>query len=748
MPLPDLKITDQSHVFVDVAVALPLPSLYTYAVPGAMVPEIHIGKRVKVPFGRRRIIGYIMACRTEQPDYPTKDILAVLDGHPLFPESMIPFFHWIAEYYVCPIGQVIESALPSGLTHNTVKPKQERYVSLLNDRLPANPTAVTRQKVIDVLRKNGNMTVTRLKTFVPTAGPVLKPLADAGHVRISRQTVYRDPFGDPITPDAPLALTPEQVQAKTKIAHDLGKGFVTYLLAGVTGSGKTEVYMHLARQALDKGLQVLVLVPEIALISQVERRFRARFGEQVAILHSGLNKGEKYDQWLRIIEEKAPVVIGTRSAVFAPLTRIGLIVVDEEHDTSYKQDATLMYNGRDLAVIRANLEKCVAVLGSATPSVQSYYNVNVGKYKMVALTRRVQERPLSDIQIVDLRDHKGIRGIRQYITPPLIQAVQSVLHRKEQALLFINRRGFANLSVCGACGQPVKCRNCDVTLTLHQHINAHQCHYCGFSQASVHACPVCGSSFIQHLGMGTEKIEAAVASLFPDARIARMDRDTTRKKGTLLSILKKLKNREIDILIGTQMVAKGHDFPNITLVGIICADLSLSFPDFRSGSRTFQLLAQVAGRAGRGASPGRVILQTYNPAHFCISAARTQDFKVFYEQDIAFRKALKYPPFSRMVMLKISGKSADTAKAHATLVGRTLNQILAKQPEFAAVAIRGPVASAIHKLANRYRWQIILKGPDARMLHTLIHHLQQHHKPLFSHPQVKMAVDVDPIFMM
>ena len=288
-----------------------------------------------------------------------------------------------------------------------------------------------------------------------------------------------------------------------------------------------------------------------------------------------------------------------------------------------------MYNGRDLAVIRASLDRCVALLGSATPSVQSYYNVHIGKYQLATLTQRVEDRPLSEIQIVDLRNHKGMRGIRQYITPPLIQAMQTVLDRKEQVLLFINRRGYANLTVCGACGQPVKCKNCDITLTLHQNINAHKCHYCGFSQASAPHCPVCGSSFIQHLGMGTEKIEMAVTKLFPQARIARMDRDTTRKKGALLNILKDLKNNAIDILIGTQMVAKGHDFPNITLVGVICADLSLNFPDFRSGARTFQILAQVAGRAGRGDIPGRVILQTYNPTHFCISAAQTQDFRVF-----------------------------------------------------------------------------------------------------------------------
>ena len=801
------------------AVTLPVMEPYTYAVPSHLVPDIALGKRVLVPFGKRRVTGYVMAQCREIPSHNIKPICDILDETPLFPASMISFFKWIAAYYVYPIGQVIQSALPVGLTYNDismlkitdqgiawllkhtkpsrersllerlhkrprrlkevyasdvnipsscvntlvekhlvciekifagnyVKPKLERFVSLKNPDFPETSRAVVQKKVVETLKQTGPLSISRLKQHIPTAANVLKSLEASGHITVTYEKIHRDPFGDPIAKDTPPLLTHEQDQVVTDIIKELGNGYKTYLLSGVTGSGKTEVYMHLAAEALNRGLRVLVLVPEIALISQAERRFRARFGDQVAILHSGLSKGERFDQWVRILEKKAPIVIGTRSAVFAPMDHIGLIVVDEEHDTSYKQDGTLMYNGRDLAVIRASFDQCIAVLGSATPSVQSYYNVNVGKYRHVTLTQRIEKRPLSEIQIVDLRHHKGIHGVRKYISSPLIQAMQTVLDRKEQVLLFINRRGYANMSVCGACGQPIKCKNCDIPLTLHQNINAHKCHYCGFSQASALHCPVCGSSFIQHLGMGTEKIEMAVSKLFPQARIARMDRDTTQRKGALLTILKDLKNNDIDILIGTQMVAKGHDFPNITLVGIICADLSLNFPDFRSGARTFQLLAQVAGRAGRGDVPGRVILQTYNPAHFCISAAQTQDFRVFYKQDLSFRKALKYPPFTRLAMFKISGRDLHITKQHALEMGKTLSTALHRIETFHPITLMGPIESAIYKIANQYRWQIILKARDTKILHAFLDHIQKAQKPLFSHPKVRVTIDVDPIFMM
>jgi primosomal protein N' (replication factor Y) len=520
-------------------------------------------------------------------------------------------------------------------------------------------------------------------------------------------------------------------------------------LRGVTGSGKTEVYMQVADEVLKSGRCVLVLVPEIALITQMERRFRARFGGCVGVLHSGLSAGERYDQWTRILQGTATIVIGARSAIFAPFENVGIIIVDEEHDSSYKQEGKLRYNARDLALVRAKQNGCLALLGSATPSIQSYHNAVTGKFHELILARRVEQRPLPEIDIVDLRETRDTRGIGRYISPPLQQAIHETLERREQALLFLNRRGYASFPVCSACGQPMRCKHCDISLTLHQRTNSYRCHYCGFSRSSVSACDGCGSEKIKHLGLGTEKLEGMIAKLFPLARLARMDRDTTKRKGSIIKLLKGLRDKTTDILVGTQMVAKGHDFPNITLVGIICADLSLSFPDFRAGERTFQLLAQVAGRAGRGDRPGRVILQTYNPDHFSIEAARQQDFESFYQQEIGFRNALQYPPYSRLVQFKISGKNLQETKKHAYLLGDLCQSLKAgRGAQYQGIDIMGPIEASLTRIARRYRWQILLKGSNTRALHQFVNHLMRDRAGVFSRPQVLVAIDVDPVFMM
>jgi primosomal protein N' (replication factor Y) len=506
--------------------------------------------------------------------------------------------------------------------------------------------------------------------------------------------------------------------------------------------------MHVAAETLKKGKRVLVLVPEIALITQMERRFRARFGERIAVLHSGLSAGERYDQWSRILQQDADIAIGARSAIFAPFSDIGLIVVDEEHDSSYKQETNLRYNARDLAVVRAKFNDCLALLGSATPSLQSYYNVSAKKFIEVKLEQRIKSRPMPEIKIVDLRESRGYRGVRRFITPELHQAIKDTLHRQEQVLLFLNRRGFANFALCGSCGNPLRCKHCDISLTFHQKANAFKCHYCGFSRAAMSNCDICGSSDIRKLGLGTEKIEVAINELFPDARAARMDRDTTTRKGSIVKLLKGLRDRTIDILIGTQMIAKGHDFPWITLVGIICADLSLSFPDFRAGERTFQLLAQVSGRAGRGASPGRVVLQTYNPDHFSIMAAKDQDFHSFYTQEMSFRKALNYPPFSRMIQLKISGKDKSKTRDQATHLGDLCRTLKTANPSlYGSVEIMGPIEASLTKIAKRYRWQILLKGISAKALHKFIGQLLSQNPGVFNNYSVRVVIDVDPITM-
>jgi primosomal protein N' (replication factor Y) len=809
------------NTYIEVAVALPVFKTFTYSVPEDLLPYISAGKRVLVPFGRRRVTGYILGSCQEINPAEIKHILDVLDEKPLFPQFMIPFFQWISDYYKHPIGNVIKNGLPGGLTiydyasialtdegklalkENRATPlekdllklletgpahlknlnqklhqiipaaliqslqqdgrilkvrelrdaatkfRMERFVTLADATLPFDRLSNSRKKILAILKTGGEIPVTKLKKKVPTAPRLIRALENDGYVTVRNRRIYRDPFGEPINPDCAPTLSVEQQSVVDQVTDCLDRGFATFLLQGVTGSGKTEVYMQVAAETLNKGKCVLVLVPEIALITQMERRFRARFGESIAVLHSGLSAGERYDQWSRILQQNADIAIGTRSAIFAPFNNIGLIVVDEEHDTSYKQESNLRYNARDLAVVRAKLNDCVALLGSATPSLQSYYNASAKNFIEVKLEQRIKSRPLPEVKIVDLRESMGYRGVRRFITPELHQAIKNTLHRQEQVLLFLNRRGFANFALCESCGNPLRCKHCDISLTFHQKANAFKCHYCGFSRSATSNCDNCGSSDIKKLGLGTEKIEVAINELFPDARVARMDRDTTTRKGSIVKLLKGLRDETIDILIGTQMIAKGHDFPSITLVGIICADLSLSFPDFRAGERTFQLLAQVSGRAGRGASEGRVILQTYNPDHFSIMAAKDQDFNSFYAQEMSFRKALKYPPFSRMIQLKISGKDKLKTRDQATRLGDLCRTLKTTHPSlYGSVEIMGPIEASLAKIAKRYRWQILLKGVSVKALHKFISQLLSQNPRAFNNYRVRVVIDVDPVTIM
>jgi primosomal protein N' (replication factor Y) len=811
--------------FINVAVALPVYGTYTYEVPEHFSRFTAVGKRVIVPFGRRRVTGYILNTCRYDGGYRVKKVLDVPDAFPLFPPSMILFFKWIADYYIHPLGDVIQQALPTGLNVSdsliititekgreqlvarrnmpplqqeilaflqtasctlkglnrafrqqirtalmysmeqqgwvetarklhpeTVTLKKERFVRAIpgdHDILSSlSHLTEKRKQLMDTIFARGSMPVADVKNIFPSADQMLKALGKEGLITFFQQPVYRDPFGERVQPDQPPSLTDEQQHAVAAVCRAIGRGFHCFLLAGVTGSGKTEVYLRIAAEALDKGFTALVLVPEIALISQTERRFRARFGECVAVLHSGLSKGERYDQWQRILRGETGIVIGARSAIFAPLENIGVVIVDEEHDVSYKQDSSLRYNARDLAVIRAKHHNGVVLLGSATPSIQACHNVEMNKFTPLYLKKRINQQPLPMIKVVDLREQKDTCGTDRLITPVLQNAITQALQRKEQTLLFLNRRGYATFPVCSACGQAIRCRHCDITLTYHKKSNAYKCHLCGFMQPANIACPQCGSSRIRRLGFGTEKIEKLTSLLYPQARIMRLDQDTTARKGAMLRILKQLRNNEIDILIGTQMLAKGHDFPNVTLVGILCADLSLSFPDFRAGERTFQLLAQVAGRAGRAQRSGRVILQTYNPEHFSIVAAQHQDYEEFYEQELPFRRALGYPPFSRLIQLKISGRDFEKTKAHARWVGQCCQELQQDVLFGKALEVLGPIEASLPRIAQRFRWQLLLKSQTSKQLHRFVRKLMAEYPAVFRNHQVKVAIDVDPMFMM
>jgi len=810
-----------SNRYIDVAVALPVYNTFTYRVPENLQNVVSVGMRVLVPFGRRRVTGYVIGPGKCCDHAEIKCVQEVLDRRPLFPESLIPFFNWVAAYYLHPVGEVIKGALPGGLNlyeysvfrlteqgehalqgevsdgrerevlaslqtgsarlkdlsrvlqkniseafvaelvkrgwvvqENELRgartrPRMERFVSLQNPGPSNEKFSEQTRKIMAALSADDEISLKKLNALVPNASRLIRPLQKAGYVRTSCKQVFRDPFGESIVSDKAPKLTQEQLKVVATILALLGRGFSTYLLDGVTGSGKTEIYLHLAEAALAKGYSTLVLVPEIVLISQMERCFRARFGERIAVLHSGLSAGERFDQWSRILNGDAPIVIGARSAIFAPLEKVGLIVVDEEHDTSYKQESGLRYNARDLAVVRAKEHHCIALLGSATPSIQSAFNADTRKFIEVTLNARVEKQPLPEIRVVDLGENRDVRGIRRFITAELQDAIKATLARQEQILLFLNRRGFAGLPVCSACGAAVRCKNCDITMTLHQQANAYKCHYCGFSKAFSLTCDLCGSSKIKLLGLGTEKVEAAVQALFPEARVARMDRDTTARRGSIVALLKGLRDRTIDVLVGTQMIAKGHDFPNITLVGIICADLSLSFPDFRAGERTFQLLAQVAGRAGRGKVPGQVVLQTYNPKHFSILAARDQDSKQFYAREIAFRKALNYPPFSRIIQLRIVGKHKGHTGQVAMELGEACCALRQGSKSFCRnLEVLGPIPAPLARIAREHRWQILIKGKRVGTLHQFVRRLIQDRNELFNQRKAKVQIDVDPFFMM
>lgn len=813
-------MTRAEDILIEVAIPVPVRGTFTYRATAETAAAI-AGVRVLVPFGRRRVSGYVLGEGSDPGLKEIKTIIDVLDPKPIFPAAMIPFLRWTAEYYKHPLGEVIQTALPGGLTviehamcsitadgrkavqgqglgpieaavltllgqgrlrardlrrrlgrdipqttlaalerrgliqreaqllGGAAKPLEERWVRLDDGGDPGRSLSPKKELILRTLEATGPIPVRELAERIPNAAGHVRALAQAGRVAVFPRRVYRDPLGEAVAPDSPPALSAAQRGAVAAVCASFGQGFKTFLLNGVTGSGKTEVYLQVAAEAVRSGRSALVLVPEIALLTEIERRFRARFGDRIAVLHSALSEGERYDQWSRVLEQRTPIAIGARSAVFAPFPTLGVVIVDEEHDTSYKQEGGLHYNARDLAVVRASQNGCPALLGSATPSLQSTYNVRSGKYAELRLPERVEQRSLPEIRVVDLRQCRDLRGPGRFISSELHRAMADTLARGEQVLLFLNRRGFASYPVCAACGSALRCRHCDISLTLHQSADAYRCHYCGYSRPAATGCEACGAGKIKLLGLGTEKVEQAVAALFPGARIARMDRDTTQRKGAVRGLLKKLRERSIEVLVGTQMVAKGHDFPGITLVGIICADLSLSFPDFRAGERTFQLLAQVAGRAGRGGRPGLVILQTYNPDHFSILTARDQDPDAFYAQEIEFRRALSYPPVTRMVQLKISGRDPRQARELAESIGRQCRDLQASGDGGAeAVDVMGPIEAAVSRIAGQHRWQILLKAVHPGVLHRFVERLMAGRASGLDGRQARVVIDVDPLFIM
>lgn len=553
-----------------------------------------------------------------------------------------------------------------------------------------------------------------------------------------------------------IKLTAEQQQAADLIGARLKQGgFETFLLYGVTGSGKTEVYLQAMEKARRANRRSLILIPEISLTPQLLDRLEARFPDRVGVLHSALTPAERCAQWWRILDGGIDVVIGARSAVFAPVPDLGLVVVDEEHDPSYKQEEGLRYHARDLAVVRGKLLGCPVILGSATPAVESFENCRQGRYRLLELTQRVERKPLPQVAAVDLRAEnekkkdqakgEGRAWTLSVLSRDLEKALQSNFGRGGQSLIFLNRRGFANFLQCRLCGYVRRCPHCSVSLTLHLRAQTLYCHHCGFHEPTRATCPTCGNPSLAGMGFGTETVEQEISRLLPGARIARMDRDTTTQRGSHGRLLRSWEKGEIDVLVGTQMITKGHDVGGVTLVGVILADLSLNLPDFRAAERTFQLLAQVAGRAGRGREPGSVIIQTYAPDHYAIQYATTHNYKGFFDSEIEFRRTLRYPPFCRLIQLRLEGPSPEDTQAKARLLGQELRQELDRDPRHEDLEILGPAPAPIEKLRNRYRWQILLKGEKSSHLLELA---ERARAILPRSRKTRLFVDVDPYNML
>ncbi|OVE75875.1 hypothetical protein BVX97_03450 [bacterium E08(2017)] len=720
-----------AKVLVDTGSGLELD----YVIPSEMSDSLSVGVKVTVPCGRRRADGYVVALKDESDFSDLKPIASIKDAKPMVSAKLIELAHWMASYYCCGLGKVMQTMLPAAVRKSGSGHKELLAVDLISRpthqskaRCGASAGAESQkltdkqQAVIEHLESNGKCLLKDLTDALNITAAPVKSLQKKGLVGIKPARVGRNPSSHKtILPTKPLALTDEQAAALDKILSTINQSSgargmadkqpVTTLLYGVTGSGKTEVYMQAIDHALKDGAGVIVLVPEISLTPQTVSRFKSRFGDRIAVLHSHLSDGERHDEWHRIRDGEADIVIGARSAVFAPIKNLGLIVVDEEHEHSYKQEDAPRYSARDIAVMRGHMEGCTVVLGSATPALESWYNAVSGKYEMARLTKRADDRMMPAMRIVDMRVEAQAQGKPSVFSRDLINGIQARIERAEQTILFLNRRGFATSLTCQHCGYTAACDECSVSLTYHRNDDSLKCHICGFTRKVMDTCPSCNDPQFKYSGIGTQRIESILKSFFPHARIQRMDTDMTTAKNSHDRILGDFKSGRIDILVGTQMIAKGLHFPNVTLVGVVYADLSLHMPDFRASERTFQLIAQVAGRAGRGEQAGEVIVQTYTPGHTAVQLARSLDYDTFCDQELEFRKELEYPPFSHLMCITLRGKSESKVSFSASTLAKQLKK------EFGDGAhVSDAVPAPLSKAKGNYRFQVMLRGKSVKLI--------------------------------
>lgn len=743
-------------LLADVALPVPLARVFTYALPDALREAARPGARVVCPFGARRLVGVVLDVRDGAPPPKVKPLSRVLDDEPAIPGDLLAFLRDLATYYFAPIGEVVRLALPpvdretareleapslfSGA--KGIATRRVRWAAATEKLEEPGTLRGQASAILAHLRGAGATPVTKLEERWGNARAAVKRLEGLGLVAGEDREVPADPFfAEPADRDAPHEATRAQMAAIHAITSALQSAVSsTLLLHGVTGSGKTEVYLRAIAAASEVGRGSIVLVPEIALTPQLVARFRARFGDDVAVLHSALTPRERHVMWRRLRQGEVDVAIGARSALFAPVRSLGLLIVDEEHDSSFKQEEGVRYHARDMAIWRAHRVGGVCVLGSATPSLESEHLTRTGKATKLKLPDRARAQPMPRVELVDLRRiGAGPTGDRR-LSMPLYRALEETLQAREQAILFLNRRGFAPSVRCEACGKLATCASCSVALTFHKRDGVVRCHYCDFQAPLGARCASCQAPALALEGLGTEKLEESIATAFPAARVARLDRDVASGK-RIEAVLTRMREREVDILVGTQMVTKGHDLPSVTLVGVINADAALSIPDFRAAERTFQLLVQVAGRAGRGDAPGRVIVQTWDPEHPAVALAAKHDVDGFIARELLDRKELGYPPFTRAALVRVDAVDEHVARAAGAQLAKVA---LATDPaRSGAVLVQGPAPAPIARLRNRFRFRVMLRSSERPPLRAVLTAIDQARASLDR--AVRASIDVDPV---
>jgi primosomal protein N' (replication factor Y) len=745
---------EQSVLFADIVFDRPMDHAYTYAVPESMRSSIKVGQRVEAPFGRgdRSSIGFCVRLHDQTPPHDTKLLADLPDAEPLITEPLMRLTRWMADYYLCSWGQTLFAIVPAGAREQSGIRDAVILEPIPESELPERrPTLTTKQiAALKHLRRAGGMELRQLARLAQCSTGPVAALVQKGYARRTTQKVDRFVVEPINTTEAskPIALNDDQERAWRPIEKAVQDGgFQAFLLHGVTGSGKTEIYLKAIEETVRRGKEALVLVPEISLTPQTIERFRGRCGE-VAVLHSHLGDVERGGYWRRVAAGQVQVVVGARSAVFAPARKLGLIVVDEEHESSFKQESTPRYHGRDVAVMRARLENIPIILGSATPSLESWANGLRSQYTLLSLPNRVLDRDMPHVELIDLR-HDGPPTRLEALSPKLERAMREALHKGGQIMLMLNRRGHSTHIYCPGCGFVATCENCDLALTYHRQRAALVCHYCGFEKSPIDRCPLCKQVTIRYQGLGTEKLQAEIEQKFPGRVVQRMDSDTMQRPGSHQRVLDAFREGRIHILMGTQMIAKGLDFPNVTLVGVVNADVGLHIPDFRAAERTFQLLAQVAGRTGRGASGGRVLVQTLTPEHPSIALAARHDFLSFAKHELEFRRQHNYPPFQRLARLIVRSEKQESAQKFADQLATALETATRKrtrpEPGAPAVRILGPAECPVFRLNNYFRFHFQLQSTSAGLLHEVLRDVLA---VIRVPANVEFQIDIDPYNML